>query len=173
MARELTALAAALTVIAVGATAVGQQPQGTSITRRSGAQLDTPAVAMWATSVTGCAWTTTNDPVPDATVRLRNLLSGRIEASTVTNASGEFVFGDVEGGTYVVELLGKSGRVVALGAPFTVAPGEMVATFVRLGPSAPWLTGVLSNAAAAAVSTAAGIGVTAVTRPTQNASGDR
>jgi hypothetical protein len=43
-----------------------------------------------------------------------------------------------------------------------VAPGETVATFVRLGSKAPWFNGFFSNAAAAVASSAAAAGITAV-----------
>jgi len=126
-----------------------------------------------ATSVMGFAWSASNEPLPDVEVQLRNLLTGLVEARSRTSDAGEFLFSDIEGGTYVVELVNESGKVVALGAPFTVAPGETVATFVRLALPAPWFANVMSNTAAAAVSTAAGIGIAAVEPPGQSASADR
>jgi hypothetical protein len=119
----------------------------------------------------GFAWTATNDPIPGATVQLRNVTTGRVEARAVTDTSGEFVFGDVEGNaSYVVELVDEQGRVLAVGQAFTVSAGETVATFVRLGARAPWFAGLFDNTAAAVVSAASSLGVTAVTPPTQRAS---
>ncbi len=126
------------------------------------------------TSVMGFAWSSMNDPIADATVRLRNVLSGAVEATDITSQSGEFVFENIEGGsTYVVELVGENGSVRAVGQPFTIAPGETVATFVRLGVRAPWFTGMFGNSAAAAVSTAASLGVAAVAPPSQSISATR
>jgi hypothetical protein len=125
------------------------------------------------TTVMGFAWSASNDPLANIGVQLRNLLTGAVEARSRTNGAGEFLFSDVGGGTYVVELVNDSGNVVALGAPFTVAPGGTVATFVRLAQPAPWFTTALSNTAAAAVFAAAGLGIAALEPPAQSASADR
>jgi hypothetical protein len=110
----------------------------------------------------GWAWSADNKPLPEALVRLRNIVSGRVEAAATATADGEFTFTDVEGGSYVVELVDEEGRVRAVGQVFTIQPGETVATFVRLGAHLPWFTGLFSNTAAAVVSSAAGLGITAV-----------
>jgi len=115
------------------------------------------------TAVMGFAWTARNEPIPNANVRLRNVLTGQVETFAVTTQAGEFMFENIEGGsTYVVELLGESGSVRAVGHPFTVAAGETVATFVRLGMPTSWFAGMFGNTAAAAVSTAASVGVAAI-----------
>lgn len=131
----------------------------------------------------GFAWSVSNEPITDATVRLRNVLSGAVEATVVTSQTGEFVFEGIEGGaTYVVELVGENDAVRAVGQPFSIAPGETVATFVRLGPaSGGWLMGwfggggqgAFMNTASAVVSTAASLGVTAVVPPSQDISASR
>jgi hypothetical protein len=112
--------------------------------------------------IVGAAWTADNQPVPNANLRLRNVISGKIEATTVANAAGRFTFDGVEGGSYVTELVSDSGRILALGHTFSVAPGETIATFVRLGAKAPWFAGFFSNAAASSVSAASSLGVTAL-----------
>lgn len=120
------------------------------------------AIAARATSILGAAWHADSSPIPHARLRLRNALTGRIEAATVANENGQFAFAGVESGTYVIELVSETGKVLTLGHTFTVAPGETVATFVRLGTRVPWYQGFFSNAAAAASSTAASTGVTAI-----------
>ena len=62
----------------------------------------------------------------------------------------------------MVELVDDSGKVLAVGRAFMVAAGETVATFVRLGARVPWFAGFFENAAAAATSSAASLGVTAL-----------
>lgn len=126
-----------------------------------------------AASVVGFAWTASNEPLRDVEVRLRDLLSGTVAARVRTTDTGEFLFRDVEGGSYVVEIADERGRVVALGAPFRLASGETIATFVRLALAAPSYGAVLSNTAAAAVFAAAGLGIAAVEKPAQPASADR
>jgi hypothetical protein len=115
-----------------------------------------------ATSIIGAAWNADNSPIPEARLRLRNAITGRVEASTIADTAGQFSFPNVEGGTYVVELVNDRGKVLTVGRAFVVAPGETVATFVRLGARVPWFAGFFENAATAATASAAGLGVTAL-----------
>jgi hypothetical protein len=137
--------------------------KGASTTTRGGTL---PGVSSAAggrtTSILGAAWHTDNQPVPRANLRLRNVLTGRVEATTVANDLGQFVFTEVESGTYTIELVTSSGKVLTIGHRFTVAPGETVATFVRLGTKVPWFNGFFGNAASAVSSSAASTGITAV-----------
>jgi hypothetical protein len=114
------------------------------------------------TSVIGAAWKVDNTPIPEAQVQLRNLVSGKVEARSVADETGQFTFLHIEGGTYVVELLGDNGRIITVGHAFVIAPGETVATFVRLGTKVPWFTGFFHNVATAVAATAASQGITAI-----------
>jgi hypothetical protein len=114
------------------------------------------------TSILGAAWKSDNTPIPNAKLRLRNVLTGRIEATTVANELGQFAFTGIESGTYAIELVSDTAKVLTIGHTFTVAPGETIATFVRLGTKIPWFNGFFGNAAAAASATAASTGVTAI-----------
>lgn len=122
----------------------------------------TGAVGTRSTSILGTAWEADNTPIPHARLRLRNVLSGKIEATTTANEMGQFAFNDIESGSYLVELVGENGKILAIGHAFTVAPGDTVATFVRLGTKVPWFNGFFGNAASAVSATAASIGITAV-----------
>lgn len=113
-------------------------------------------------SVVGAAWNADSTGIPGARLRLRNVSSGKIVAAAKADDTGQFRFEKIPNGSYVIELVDESGKVLALGHVFTVARGETVATFVRLGARVPWFTGFFSNAAAAAISTAASEGVTAL-----------
>lgn len=119
-------------------------------------------VAARGTAITGSAWNADSSPIPQARVRLRSLQSGRIEAVAMATEAGRFAFASVEGGSYLVELVSESGKVLAVGNAFAIAPGETVATFVRLGTRVPWYDGFFSNAAAAVASSAAAAGITAI-----------
>lgn len=114
------------------------------------------------TSVVGSAWHADNRPLAQARVRLRSMASGRIKAVAVANDEGRFLFRAVDSGSYAVELVAEDGAVLTVGQTFTVAAGETVATFVRLGSKVPWFDGFFSNAAAAIASSAAAAGVTAL-----------
>ena len=115
-----------------------------------------------ATTIMGTAWAADNTPIRLAHLRLRNLVTGRVEATTISNDAGQFAFDNVEGGNYVVELLNEAGKVQVVGHAFTIAPGETVATFVRAGTKVPWFNGFFGNSVSAVSSTAASEGITAI-----------
>ena len=122
-------------------------------------------------TVAGIARDGADKAIPAARLRLRDLNSGRILMTTRSDQEGRFQFTGVPAGTYLVELVDENGIVVAVGHTFTMPPGETIATFIRLGARAPWYRGFFSNAAVAAVSSAAGLGLTAVGTGVQPASG--
>jgi hypothetical protein len=113
-------------------------------------------------SIAGSVWDAQDRAIPDALVRLRNVGTGHIAATARANASGQFTMRAVHPGNYVIEVVKHDGSIVGVGHAFAVAPGETVATFVRLSANPPWFAGFFSNAAAAAVAGAASLGVTAI-----------
>jgi hypothetical protein len=124
-------------------------------------------------SIQGSAWRADNTPIPNAIIRLRNAVSGKIEATTVANENGRFGFEGIDPGKYLVELVNRSSQVLAVGQTFTVVPGETVATFVRLGSKGRWFNTLFGNGALAIAAgvatvglsvadTAAGLGIPAV-----------
>jgi hypothetical protein len=115
-----------------------------------------------ATTIIGSAWTANNTPIPRARLRLRNVITGRLEGAVTANESGQFTFENVEGGSYLVELVNDVGHIQVVGHMFTIAPGETVATFVRLGTRVPWFTEFFGNSVSAVSSTAASEGITAL-----------
>jgi hypothetical protein len=119
------------------------------------------AAAASRTTILGAAWHSDNSPIKRANLRLRNVVSGKIESVARANEAGQFTFENIEGGSYVVELVTDSGHILTVGDVFTIAPGETVATFVRLGPKTPWGTAVF-NAAGDIASTAATEGIAAI-----------
>lgn len=142
--------------------ALAVPPSALSLPPAKAARAVTSAVSKGATSILGVVWNVDNTPIGGARVQLRNLVSGKVEASAVANETGQFTFNQIEGGRYVVELLGANGKIVTVGHAFAIAPGESVATFVRMGTKVPWFTGFFGNAATAVTSSAAGQGITAI-----------
>jgi hypothetical protein len=120
----------------------------------------------------GYLWAGEGTPISNATVQLRNLVTGQVEQVSTTLQNGAFAFNNVQGGTYTIEYVtANAGRLVAVGQAFSVAPGETVATFVRLGSKLVAIVPDLaSNAAQAAVSTAASAGIAGTVAPEQPAS---
>ncbi len=154
----MTLVAGAVTGAAAVQTTPAAQPAPTSTASAK------PSASR-ATAVFGYVWNARNEPIAYALVRLRNVASGKVEATTSAAGNGEFAFENVEGGTYVIEYVDQRGKVLAVGHVFSVAPGETVATFIRLGTTQPWFAALFSNAGAAVVATAASLGVTAVAPP--------
>ena len=138
-------------------------PQSRMEGGRPGRPLLAPAeIPTRATTIQGGAFHANNTPIPQARLRLRSVTTGKVEAATEANAVGEFTFSGIAEGIYLVELVNDRGRVLAVGQTFTLAPGETVATSVRLSPKVPWYNGFFGNAALAVASTAAVVGVAAV-----------
>ena len=142
----------------------GQSPRTTSPAAivRSGRPVGGAAVGIQPTAIVGVAWNADNSPLPDARVRLRDVVTGKVAATATADGSGRFTFEPIEPGSYLVELVTDKGRIIAVGHTFTAAPGDTVATFVRVGAKAPWFAGFCPTAAAGVAATAASAGVTAI-----------
>ena len=121
-----------------------------------------PLAVVGTTTVIGWAREADNAPVRGARLRLRNVVTGFVEAMAVADQAGEFTFEGFEGGTYVVELVDAGDDVLEVGQVFNVAPGETVATFLKLADKGSWMTGFFENTAASVLSAAAGAGVIGV-----------
>ncbi len=121
-----------------------------------------PLVAVGITTVIGWAREADNAPVRRARLQLRNVVTGYIEATAVADDAGEFAFEGFEGGTYVVELVDDGNDVLGVGQVFNVAPGETVATFLKLAEAPSFVTGLFQNTASSVLSAAAGAGVIGV-----------
>jgi len=158
-----------LIVVVIALAAVGAWP---SLPRAARFQSSSVSVSRNIT-VAGVAWSGDGEPLANARVQLRHVLTGDVIARSRTNENGEFAFQDLGEGTYVVELLNEDSGVLAVGSPFTVEAGQRVTTFIRLDRPAPWLVGVLRNTSILVLSAATTIGVIAVVRPGQPASPDR
>lgn len=119
------------------------------------------------TSVMGYIWAGEGTPLSNATVQLRNIVTGQIEQVSTTLQNGAFTFQNVSSGTYAIEYVTEEGgRVLAVGQAFSVAPGETVATFVRLGGRlallAPELAGSAAQAVVSNVANAVATGVVSI-----------
>jgi hypothetical protein len=126
-----------------------------------GAHAGGPSLESRSPSIIGTAWNADSSPIKGANLRLRNIVTGKVAAATKANDLGQFTFDNVEPGSYLVELVNDAGHVQTIGHTFTIAPGETVATFVRLTPKVPWTTAFFESTASNVTSTAATAGVNA------------
>ena len=109
-------------------------------------------------TVRGTALNSTNSPLPEAVVRLRDARSGRIVDTTKTDKDGVFVFRNVDPGSYVVELMNPANTTVLASSPIVyVGSGESASAIVKLPFRLPAYTAAFGNmnSNAALISTAA------------------
>jgi hypothetical protein len=137
-------------------------PMSTIVAAASPAAQSTGSLAGQATDAGG-------QNLSNAIVRLRNLADGQITATTVTNAAGEFSFGSLPAGNYVVEVLNGAGGIAGSSAAMAVAEGAAIA---GVGVSVPAGTVLMAGGGSFFTSTlglisiaTAGALVTAITVP--------
>ena len=99
----------------------------------------TVAAAAGNATITGVARTTAGQVLSGHTVRLRSVRTGDLVATTVPSAAGDFTFGRLDAGSYVVEVVDASGRIVGVSSITTVTDGSTasvsltVASTTRVG----------------------------------------
>jgi hypothetical protein len=84
----------------------------------------------------GFARTSLNAPIPYARVLLRNIITGQVLAQTVANDQGMFSFLDLDANSYIVELLGPDGSVIATSSIMSLSRGDIQRTQVRAAAAA-------------------------------------
>ena len=127
-----------------------------------------PRSGSFSSTVQGHALTSTNAPMPDVTVRLRDARLGRIVDTQVTDKTGMFTLHHVDPGSYVVEIMAADQSTVLAASPLLhMNAGDAVSAVVKLPFRIPPFAGLLgansTSSAAAAVAEAAANGVLAVT----------
>jgi hypothetical protein len=94
----------------------------------------------------GMALTSLNVPIPHAKVVLRNVRTGQVQARATTNEQGRFSFLDLDASSYIVELLGADGSVVAASQMVVLVRGDVRQTDVRAAASAATIAASFDNA---------------------------
>ena len=135
-------------------------------------------LSMWATAsmfaqdggaLNGFAQNADKAPLPNFRVHVRNANTGELSGSTTSNQAGQFSFGALKPGNYVVEIVDAAGKVVGLspsiavgaGATVTVTVGATAASALAAGTGGGLSLLGLGPLASVAVAGAAGA-VTAV-----------
>ena len=134
-----------------------------AVPARAGAPAVLPGTPETAFStIRGNALDSTNGILPDSPVRLRDARLGRIISTRRTDTSGLFEFRAVDPGSYIVELLGATDRVLAASQLINVNAGEAVSALVKLPFRLPPLGGLLGHTTAQAIAITSAAAATGV-----------
>jgi hypothetical protein len=162
---------AVLSVIACGATVLHGEQRGARTLRDRLAPASTTQARISGAVITRDA---PPRPVRGATVRARDG-AGRIVDTTTTDQAGQFAFALARAGTYYVELVDETGRVLAVEdvgeAAVSVAAGQNSTTILRVPGRLPVTT--IGRAARTLLGAASAAGVGALTATGQPASPER
>ena len=101
-------------------------------------------------SLAGIAKDAGGQPLPNYSVRLRNVANGQLAGDTKSDDKGAFIFTGLAQGNYVIEVVDAAGRIIATSTSISVAAGAAI-TGVAVTVSA-------AGAAAAAAAAGGGIG---------------
>jgi hypothetical protein len=82
--------------------------------------------------IQGNALNSTNGPLAEAILRLRDARTGRIVDTQISDRAGLFTFKGVEPGIYVVEIVTRDQKVLAASEMLNVNSGERLSALVRL-----------------------------------------
>jgi carboxypeptidase family protein len=113
--------------------------------------------------------------IANATVRLRDLETGQLAATTTSDAAGQFSFPGLAAGSFTVEIVNAAGEIIGSSAPISVVAGQAITgVVVTTTDSSKKKAGAFFTSTAGliaiAASGAAVAGVTAATRPTASGS---
>lgn len=101
-------------------------------------------------------------PIPNTTVRLRNIDTGQLVGTTTSNAAGEFSFTGLPEGNFVVETVSANGTILGTSAVALTA-ATMVVANLSVGASAAAVAaaggaGAVLGTTAAVAGVGAGLG---------------
>jgi hypothetical protein len=100
-------------------------------------------------------------PMANARVKLRNLQTGQIDQTAVTNEAGEFHLVALPDVPYVVELADADGRIVSISDVIIAHLGEVAATALTADTRLPALARMFGKTTASLIAAMAGFGVPA------------
>jgi hypothetical protein len=95
--------------------------------------------------ISGTARDSHDQVLPGVKVQLRNVDTGQLVATTRAGADGAFEFTGLNPGTYIVELVDESGKIIGLSPSTALAVGGAVTGLVVVASAA----GAVAGAAAA------------------------
>jgi len=98
-------------------------------------------------------------PLPNATVRLRNLAINQVEQVTTANHLGQFSFVARPEIPYVVEIADRVGRILAVGDIITAQAGDVAPAVITIPSRLPAVAGLFGETATSVFSAAAAAGI--------------
>jgi hypothetical protein len=110
--------------------------------------------------INGTATDNNAAPLPNATVRLRNLASNQIEQVTTANQLGQFTFIAQPEIPYVVEIADRVGRILAVGDIITTQAGDVAGAIISIPSRVPAVAGMFGETASSVASASTGAGIT-------------
>jgi hypothetical protein len=123
-----------------GAAVRSDPPPAAPAARIAGAR-----VSAFATIV-GNALNSSDGPLVNVVVRLRDARFGRIVESQYTDQSGIFTFKGLDPGSYIVEILANDETILACSQLLNVNAGETASTVVKLPFKVPPFAGMMGTA---------------------------
>src|ERR1051326_7497540 len=165
-------LVAAITLLAASRPIAAQSPASTTAPSATRVAKNTKVLpgarGSALTIIQGNALTSTNGPLTDTVVRLRDARTGRVVDTQTTDSAGLFAFRGVEPGSYIVEVVAPD-RITVLTASqiLNVDSGDAISAIVKLPLRIPPFAGILGDTSASSLAAitaqAATSGITAVT----------
>jgi hypothetical protein len=165
--QHATSLLVAVTLIAAGTLSVSAQKTSAGLSAKAGGVPRAAVVSRTAatkmrtdtlTTIQGNALNSTNGPLNDVAVRLRDARFGTIIDTQTTDKSGLFAFKSIDPGSYIVEVMANDQSVLAASQLLNIDAGQAVSAVVKLPFRIPPFAGIVgstSTPSAAAVATQA------------------
>ena len=110
-------------------------------------------------ALTGVARTSAGQPLADHSVRVRDVRTGDVVATSRTGATGAFLIAALDPGSYVVEIVDGAGRIIAVSTIAAVAEGR-TASLAITAASTHLVGGRIGAVALTSIIAAAGLGIT-------------
>jgi len=103
------------------------------------------AAAQQTGSLAGIAKDNGGNPLAGYTVQLRNVGTGQLAGTTTSAANGAFSFANLPAGTYVIELVDATGKIIAVSVNIPLAAGATL-TGIAVTASALGAAGMAAGA---------------------------
>lgn len=106
-------------------------------------------------AISGNVTSPMGQPLPNATVHARNLLTGEISGSTRSATSGAFTIANLPPGSYVLEILDDAGQIIGTSQFIAATAGTVAAATVTATSGALSAVSAVTGLAATLTTTAA------------------